>query len=428
MKNALGINFKKILQRLRTSALYILSLCLIVLGIDIIWIVFFEGVRLELGSTVLRSTTIEFPTIAFMVILGCLFLLKGQWRETLLLVGALFIGGLMGESFLRMIDHPWAQPFVDANEWQEPSEMLGFTMAPNFQGRGPLDIWVETNSQGFRDDGEHSWAPPPNTLRILGLGDSFTFGWGMSLSESFLKKLEGNLKAKTGRNIETINSGVPGWNLNHYYVYYKEIGVRYSPHVVLLTMFWNDIPRAIQEKIPASSTHQKGWKHRGGIFYRSYLFNFAKSFSHYIRQKNQFKRIDYMHSIPARIDILKRDKWWLLTDRHPEATQVSTQILRTLLSRIQQLSKQHDGRLVAMFIPDVAQIHHPEVQFLNKVLAQTTEQLNIPFIDMTQIFESSPDPTSYYYWPRDFHTNAKGHEKIAETLTPLICQALQIEC
>ena len=71
-----------------------------------------------------------------------------------------------------------------------------------------------------------------------------------------------------------------------------------------------------------------------------------------------------------------------------------------------------------MLIPDVAQLHHPEMQHINRVLASITEELNIPFTDMTPVFESSSDPQTFYFWPKDWHTNALGHEKMAEALTP----------
>ena len=47
---------------------------------------------------------------------------------------------------------------------------------------------------------------------------------GRVLGRVFLNRLENNLQKITGSKIETINAGVPGWNLNHYYVYLKEIG------------------------------------------------------------------------------------------------------------------------------------------------------------------------------------------------------------
>jgi lysophospholipase L1-like esterase len=402
-----------------------------VLGLDVILVLFFGGIRLQVGNFILRSTTIEFPTIALMVSLFGLLLLIGKWKESILLVGSLSLACLLGEGVLRVVDHPWSRPFIDANTWQQPSDVVGFTMVPNFKGRGPLDVWVKTNDQGFRDDGEHSWEKPPGVFRILGLGDSFMFGWGVSLEESFLKKLEGNLESLTGLNIETINSGVPQWNLNHYYAYFREIGVRYSPDIVVLSCFFNDVPEMVLETIPPNDTHQKGGKHSGGIFGFSYLFNFVKSLAHHIRIKNRYKQFDYMYELGARRARMIEEKTYMLFDPGPDQTQVNTAILKKLLMKIQSLAKKHDTQLVMAYIPDVSQPQYPKLQHLNRVYTSLTTELNIPFIDMTRVFESASDPRSYYFWPKDFHTNALGHEKIAEALTLLVCQALKeraIQC
>ena len=414
-----------IAEKFRQVGIYILIVAMVLFAVDMIWVAFFGGVRLEFGTFVLRSTTIEFPSIALLISVFGFLLLSGKWKESILLTISFSIACLGGEVLLRIVEHPLSKPFINANSWQEPSDILGFTMAPNFGGRGPLDVWVKINSQGLRSDVEYEWAKPQDEIRILGIGDSFTFGWGVSLEESFLQRLEHRLHQMTGSDIETINAGVPGWNLNHYYVYLKERGIRYSPDVIVLSYFINDVPNSIQETIPANPKHQRGWEHKGGLFRFSYLFNFVKSFANNIRRKNRFKRIDHLSQIEARWKELAKAGSSLIIDSGEEQTRASSQIIKTLFKKIQFIANQHDSRLIIMLIPDVAQLHQPEMQHINRVLTSITEEMNIAFTDMTPVFESSSDPQTFYFWPKDWHTNALGHEKMAETLTPLICQALQ---
>ena len=403
----------------------ILIVAMIIFAVDMIWVAFWGGVRLDFGKFILRSTTIEFPSIALLVSLLCFLILSGKWKESILLTISFSIACLLGEALLRIADHPLSKPFINAVSWQEPSNILGFKMAPNFGGRGPLDVWVKTNSQGLRSDVEHQWAKPPGDIRILGLGDSFTFGWGVSLEESFLKRLEHNLHKKTGSNIEAINAGVPGWDLNHYYVYLRERGIRYSPDVIVLSYFINDVPESIQETIPANPKHQMGWEHKGGLFRSSYLFNFVKSLANNIRRKNRFKRVDHLSKLEARWKEMAKAGGALIVDSGQEQTRASSQIIKSLFKKIQFIANQHHSRLIIMLIPDVAQLHHPEMQHINRVLTSITEEMNIPFTDMTPVFESSSDPQTFYFWPKDWHTNARGHKKMAEVLIPMICQILQ---
>ena len=398
---------------------------MIVFALDTIWVVFFGGVRLKVGQIVLRSTTVEFPTIALLVSFFSFLLIKGKWKESLLLVVSLLLSCLVGEGLLRLVDHPSSQPFIDAHAWQQPSKGLGFTLVPNFEGRGPLDVPIKTNSQGFRDDGKHTLTKPADVIRILGLGDSFTFGWGVSLEDTFLKKLEGNLEGRTGLKIETINAGVPMWDLNQYYVYYREYGVQYQPDIVVLSYFFNDAPDIFQESIPADTRHQKGGQHTGGVLRYSYLFNFIKSFAHQIRRENRLKRFDHLSELAARRKYMTKPNNDMVFDPGPDQERTSTTFITTLLKNIQSATKTHKGQLVLMYIPDIAQLHYPEWQHINRILVSITEKLDIPFLDMTPIFESDPNPGEFYFWPKDAHATPRGHEKMAEALTTLICQALE---
>lgn len=66
---------------------------------------------------------------------------------------------------------------------------------------------VIINSLGFRDC---EFAENKNAkIRIVCIGDSFTFGWGVELSESWPKVLEANLRGES-YDVEVLNLGQPG--------------------------------------------------------------------------------------------------------------------------------------------------------------------------------------------------------------------------
>jgi lysophospholipase L1-like esterase len=414
------------MKKLQMLGIYVLAGAIVLFVVDVVLVVFFGGVKLEFQGFMFRSATIEFPFVGLLIAIFCLLMVKGQGRESLLVIFSLVFAGILGEGLLRIVDHPLSKPFVDRNTWQEPSDILGFKMAPNFEGIGPVGSWVKTNSEGVRDNVEHPWVKDSGTIRILGIGDSFAFGWGVSLEETFLKKLEYNLKQLTGREIETINAGVPQWDLNHYYVYLKNIGIRYSPDIILLTYFFNDIPQFIQETIPADPEYYRQVQYKGGIFRSSALFNFLKSQADDLRRKNKLGRVDFLSTLEARRpELIQQSTHLLLSNSKQAQTRSSFHILKRLLEKIQAIVQKNNSHLLVMFVPDVAQTHHGELQYINQVLASLTEEMHIPFVDITPVFESVSDPRVFYFWPRDWHTNAKGHEKMAEALTPLVCHVLQ---
>ena len=64
---------------------------------------------------------------------------------------------------------------------------------------------VKINSKGLRDN-EYPFERDKDTFRVLVLGDSFTWGIGVNIEETFTKRWE----AKYHGRVEIINAGVTG--------------------------------------------------------------------------------------------------------------------------------------------------------------------------------------------------------------------------
>jgi hypothetical protein len=69
------------------------------------------------------------------------------------------------------------------------------------------DCFYRLNRHGLRGP-----EPPPkskSTFRILAIGDSYVFGWGVDEPDTWVRQLEG-LFRDAGRSVEVINGGMPG--------------------------------------------------------------------------------------------------------------------------------------------------------------------------------------------------------------------------
>jgi hypothetical protein len=104
-------------------------------------------------------------------------------------------------------------------------------------------ISVQINSHGLRGP-ETTYQKPPNTLRILSLGDSVAMGWGVREEETYSRRLETllNRKEAGNRKYEVVNAGTPAWNLDNELSYLQAEGLKYSPDILLLDLtIVNDI-------------------------------------------------------------------------------------------------------------------------------------------------------------------------------------------
>ena len=95
------------------------------------------------------------------------------------------------------------------------------------------------NTDGLRDRThlEHAAA---DTLRVVCLGDSVTYGYGVSWEKSYPRFLERELN-KSG-NVEVFNVALPGWSTRQQRIAYERIVRRYRPDYVILGVCLNDIP------------------------------------------------------------------------------------------------------------------------------------------------------------------------------------------
>lgn len=118
-------------------------------------------------------------------------------------------------------------------------QMLGWRNIPNWHAE-TFGRRLTINSKGLRDR-EYAVKKPVGTTRILVLGDSFAWGYGVSDEDIFTEVLEAKLNDHN-RNYEVLNTGVSGWGTDQEYLYLKQEGLQYSPDVVLLAFFLNNDP------------------------------------------------------------------------------------------------------------------------------------------------------------------------------------------
>ena len=119
-------------------------------------------------------------------------------------------------------------------------------LCPGFKGhyihsefRG---LEVQINELGLRDGLDETAPPAADAVSVLVLGDSFVFGTGVRLHETFHERLEARATEITDRPLRVFGAGVPGYGQREALDLYGLLADRVRPQVVVQAIYeGNDV-------------------------------------------------------------------------------------------------------------------------------------------------------------------------------------------
>ena len=123
-------------------------------------------------------------------------------------------------------------PFVPLPPWPDP--YTGLLFGPGAEETHAMLDFTYTatvNSLGFR--GEETGVNKSHGIRAIAIGDSFTYGWGVSMEDAWCKRLESTFRAQ-GLDIEILDLGKPGTGPEEYCRIAECAVPRLKPDIVIV--------------------------------------------------------------------------------------------------------------------------------------------------------------------------------------------------
>src|SRR3979411_53533 len=154
---------------------------------------------------------------------------KTRLQNIALALGTFLLCIIVLEVFLRLKGYGNLEIY-------EPDPKLYWKLKPNQDCYTKIDHRpVRINSHGTRGP-DFETVKPPGTIRVLSLGDSRTFGWGLKQEETYSDQLRRLLQEQLGgaKKIEVINAGVNAWSYSQMLVYFRHTALHYQPDVLVL--------------------------------------------------------------------------------------------------------------------------------------------------------------------------------------------------
>lgn len=269
---------------------------------------------------------------------------------------------------------------------------------------------VHVNAHGTRGP-EFTMEKPANTIRILTLGDSRTFGWGLADDETYSRRLETLLRTHfpAGKKVEVINAGVNAWSYSQMMVYLREFGVKFQPEFVVLAEanLWTQF----SEKNSPEFVRSFMWRVR--------LKNFLRHFAiyHYVVevQLQQFyerNRTKFIPVDPKQDQLFKEQQ-----QSDPNA------FFREAIEGVCATAQTNHIKPVLVFLPAVWDLTSTNVPTVLAVKRAAAEKFSVPLVDMTDAMR--PGGKELYLDADPAHLDAKGNALVAEKLFECLTNQLK---
>jgi hypothetical protein len=336
-------------------------------------------------------------TVLVFAILGCLSLI------------------IVTEFSARLLLPEWAPTREERVKFWHYDELLGWAHKPNGRARfnhRDFSVEVVINSHGMRDS-EYSLARTAKR-RMLILGDSFGWGFGVEHHERFSEVLE-----DAHPDWEILNASVSGYGTDQEFLVLRDRLLAFKPDIVLLLFYENDfsdnrineaywhfkplfsIERGQLElqnvPVPKPTISQRLDRFFYGRTYLGRAYHDAKN--SWLTLTTHIK--DYLRLLLRPLKDQNTGK----SDKNSPDKRSVYELTDQLIKNMNALCKDNGSAFVLVSVPMDTE--------KRGILHMITEEYEIPYLALDAQFESTASPVTF---PHDAHWNAKGHKLAADAI------------
>ncbi len=278
----------------------------------------------------------------------------------------------------------------------------GYQLRAGYEGVTKFGVHLRVNARGLRSP-DFEIPKPVGTHRVLVLGDSVTFGWGVEEEQNFSRRLERALRSRLACPVEVVNSGVSGYGTVEEADYFSHEGLDLEPDVVLIYYVENDNQSVAHVGGPMAS-FLKDW-----VVYRSQLVSTVL----YAWRLGSWK---------AQAQAAGGDRAAYAAEQRAWDQRPGTAASMAALREIADVAKRHGIRVILASHPNsLADRSLDAVR--DRLLREAAAANGMIFVDIAPAIVPYRD-RDIAVSKTDLHPNGFAHGLIAEALLPAVQGAL----
>ena len=317
--------------------------------------------------------------------------------------------------------------------------------------------------------------------RVLALGDSFTFGWGVDAEQSWPKILERHMRAD-GLSADVANLGVPGGSPYDYADIADRAVPVLKPDLIVVAVLQSDdlaqLEHEAHVKLPSldEASKEDGWgrSHLRTALHDTYPnltavgkilkqremprevnVTWKQQAQGVLKQLNDEERRHYQRLEPRARDAfelgklnpdlvnlaLKHPDYFLETfDPEKPNVRALVQVMAGQLERIEKTAERNHAKAIVVSVPFGIYVNHTifenwsrygflldekmlESDVPDRAIQAAATKAGLPFFMLTAAFRNNAD--SALFFPLDGHFNASGYQFFADHFAPVVEKTLR---
>lgn len=251
----------------------------------------------------------------------------------------------------------------------------------------PGCVFYSINNLGFRNNFNVEKIKAPDTKRIVAIGDSFTFGFGVLEEDTFVFQL-GKYFQDKNEKVEVINAAEPAAGLATYKEILHDKVSPISPDVLLVGININDVT----------------------VFPTNLIIeNISNRFDYKVRQYS--KLLDFIFYTIEKNESAKEN----LKNIMASYTPARKEEFRSFINELKKYSEQNKTKVFIMIHPIYYDFDHYAFESIHQDLDMIVKESKLPYYDFLESFRGK-SAQDYWITKNDQHPNEKAHQIYFEGL------------